>query len=502
MEKLLEQYKETRKKLAALNYAFFLIGWDSETEAPKGCFEHRSEMIGVLSEEEFKTSTSPEYIKVVNELFAHSDQLDDLMQREIKKVKKDLDKQLKVPMNEYVEFSMLLAKSQNVWAEAKVTNDFSKFAPYLEKIIVFQKKMMKYYETPEVKGFDVILDNFEEGATEAFYDNFFDTLKRDLVPFVKQVTSRNLPAEHKLDNLLFDKTRQKEFSKYLMDVLAFDQDRGLIKESEHPFTSGAGTTEVRVTTHYYEDNLFSNIFSVIHELGHATYEQQVNPILDDTTLGGGATMAMHESQSRFFENILGRSYAFWQAHYPKLQEIFKEELKNVTLDDFYQLVNVSKRTLIRTEADELTYPLHIMVRYDIEKALFENKLKVEDLPKAWSKLMKDYLDVEVPSDKEGVLQDIHWAGGMFGYFPTYALGSAIGAQIYSVMQKELDVDAILLQGNTKPINDWLKEHIHQYGGSKTPNEMLLMLMNEKFNPQYYITYLKNKYSKIYNIPLN
>ena len=284
-----------------------------------------------------------------------------------------------------------------------------------------------------------------------------------------------------------------------MDVMCFDKTFGLTKESEHPFTSGHGTTDVRVTCHYYEDQLTSAIFSMIHELGHGTYERQCDPKYNNTALSGGTTMAMHESQSRFYENIVGRACSFWQKHFPKLQSLFNDQLKDVTVEEFYEAVNKVENSLIRTEADELTYPLHIMVRYDIEKMLFNDGVDFETLPSLWNKLYKDYLDIDVPSDKMGILQDIHWAGGMFGYFPTYALGSAYAAQIYNQMKQELDIESILKEDNLEKINHWLKEKVHKFAGSKTPKEILVDITGEEFNPKYYIEYLKDKYSKIYKI---
>ena len=306
---------------------------------------------------------------------------------------------------------------------------------------MFNKKYVKYLETKELKGYDVLLDIYEEGMTKEKYDKFFSLLKAEIVPLVHKINSLK-PLEVSFKDKLFDINKQKEFANYLMDVMCFDKSRGLMKESEHPFTSGYGTTDVRITNHYYEDLLISSIFSCIHELGHATYEQQSNPDLDSTLLGGGASMAMHESQSRFYENIVGRSYEFWVRHYPKLKSIFSEELKDVTLDEFYKYINNVECSLIRTEADELTYPLHIMVRYEIEKLIIESDVDVCELPSIWNKLYKEYLGIDVPSDKEGILQDVHWAGGSFGYFPTYALGSAYGAQMLDAMKKDLDFEKV------------------------------------------------------------
>lgn len=499
LPELLDKYQELVLKRNAFSYADYLIGWDSETEAPAGCFENRSKMVGVLAGESFRLSTCQDTQELIDALYQKFDELDDTMKLIIKKEKRSIDQMKKIPEDEYIEYSMLMASAQQVWANAKHNNDFASFAPTLEKIVEFQKKLMKYLETDELKGYDVLLDQYEEGSTQKIYDEFFNTLKQDLVPFVLKVASTPLPTNKTLDGKYFSVDKQEELSKYLLDAMKFDWNRGVIKTSEHPFTSGFTSQEVRITTHYYTDNLLSSMYSVIHEGGHALYELQVDPKYDFTVLSGGSTMAMHESQSRFYENMIGRSKAYFEAHYPKIKELFSEELKDITLDDFYQLANDAKCSLIRTEADELTYPLHIMVRYEIEKLLLTDQIQVKDLPDVWNKMMADYLGVDVPNDTLGVLQDVHWAGGSFGYFPTYAYGSAISAQLYNAMSKEINIEEALKSGTTEQINNWLKEHVHQYGGSLLPNEILLKATGEVFNPKYYVNYLKEKYTSIYNI---
>ncbi len=498
LSKVINTYIDYRTKMQALEYASYVISWDSETEAPVGCLEERSKQIGVLSEMSYKLERSEEYINCVKTLYENIDSLEDVLKVEIKKVYKDLLNSLKVPMEELVEYSILISKAQNIWAEAKVSNDYKKFESTLSDIIKFNKRYVKYLETEELKGYNVLLDIYEEGMTKEKYDKFFKLLKEEIVPIVHKINNKE-PFKCSFKDKLFDINKQKEFAKYIMDVMCFDRTRGLIKESEHPFTSGYGTSDVRITTHYYENLLISSIFSCIHELGHATYEQQCNPELNSTLVGGGASMAMHESQSRFYENVVGRSYEFWERHYPKLQSIFSEELKDVTLDEFYKHVNNVECSLIRTEADELTYPLHIMVRYEIEKLIIESDVDVKELPSLWNKLYKEYLGIDVPSDKEGILQDVHWAGGSFGYFPTYALGSAYGAQMLDSMKKDLDFEKVIGKENLKEINDWLKNKVHIYGSTKTPDELMNIATGKSFDASYYVEYLKNKFSKLYNL---
>ncbi|HNZ50971.1 MAG TPA: carboxypeptidase M32 [Bacilli bacterium] len=499
MENLIKQYENLRKKMKAYQFANYLASWDASTEAPKGCFANRSIQMGVLSEEAYKLQTSEETSNIVDELFAKKEQLEPILKHEIEETKRSLDNMKKIPMNEYVEFMTILSDSQQIWAEAKKAADWSKFAPTLEKIVAYLKKYVQYLETDRLKGYDVLLNDFERDFLMEDCDLFFDALKRDLVPFVKKVLKKPLVYQNHFENATYPVEKQKQFIYYLQDVMGFDRNRGLMKESEHPFTSGFGSSDVRFTVHYYENNLTSAIFSAIHEMGHAIYEQQVDSALEQTNSGGGASMALHESQSRFYENIIGRSKEFWKVHFPKLKKTFPKQLKGITLNDFHQSINRGQASLIRIEADELTYAIHIMLRYDIEKALFNNEITVNDLPRVWNEKMKEYLDLDVPNDKEGVLQDVHWAFGGFGYFPSYALGSAYAAQMLATMKKDFPVFKSLKQGTTKAINSWFKERLHRYGATQHPKALFENVVKEKFQPQYYINYLIEKYSQIYNL---
>jgi len=493
---LLEKFKQQTFKIKAYNYALNVVGWDSATEAPRNAFQRRSEMMGVLSGELFQLNTSKESQEVVYGLFERLEELSDLDKKQVIKAKKGLDKIIKIPQDEFVEYNKLVGLSQRLWEDAKENNDFELFRPNLEKLIDFNKKFVSYYEIDD-HPYNVLLDDYEEGMSMKEYDAFFDTLKRDLVPFVKDVlnSGKVLNDAFALDS--FDKAKQKEFCDYLIDVLAFDRNSGVMKESVHPFTWNTHPGDVRFTTRYLENMVFSSIFAAIHELGHATYEQQIDNALNDTILGGGSSMGLHESQSRFYENIVGRSLEFWEVHYPKMLELFPEQLKNVSLDDFYRATNKVEASLIRVEADELTYPLHIMLRYEIERMLMSDEVEVKDLPKLWNSKIVEYLGIEPKNDAEGVLQDVHWSAGLLGYFPTYALGSAYAAQFYYAMKKEINVEQLIKENKISEINAWLKDKIHQYGQSKTPKELLLDVTGEPFDAKYYVQYLKEKYGKLY-----
>lgn len=494
MKKELEFYLAQRKKIVALGYVNFIIGWDMQTDAAENSILANSEQSAVISEMSYRLTTDPEFESSVAVLYEHRDELDEVLRHEIEVTYKNIQDTKKIPLEEYTAYSELSSKAYPIYVRAKTENNFELFRPYLEKIVEFCRKQTVWLATDTVKGYDVLLDMYEPHYNQAKYDKFFDVLREKLVPFVKEKTKKPAVVPEWAKQT-FDKAKQREFCEYIRDVMCFDKSRGIMKESEHPFTSGFGTDDVRITTHYYEDNLVSSIFSTIHETGHATYEQQCDPALNGTLSGGGASLGLHESQSRFYENMIGRSRAFWAVHFGKLQEVFAPQLDNVSLDEFVAYVNIVEASFVRTEADELTYPLHVMLRYEIEKKVIAGELEVKDLPKYWKDKFTEYFGITPPTDTLGVLQDVHWAYGNFGYFPTYALGSAIAAQLCHYMNKDFDVEASLKDGTTKRINEWLKDHVHKYGASKYPDEILRLATGEDFNPDYYVDYLIDKYSK-------
>ena len=346
--------------------------------------------------------------------------------------------------------------------------------------------------------YDALLNEYEEGLNMQTLDAFFAQLREVIVPLIARVQA----AEKIEDSFLYKHYPveiQRKFSDYLMDVLGMDRSHCGIAETEHPFTTNFNNKDVRITTHYHEDNLVSSMFSVIHEGGHGLYELGADDCYNYTVLSGGASMSIHESQSRFYENIIGRSRAFVHAIFPKVKEFFPEQLQGVDEEMFYRAINKAEPSLIRTEADELTYALHIMVRYEIEKMLIDGRLEVKDIPEQWNRLYKEYLGVDVPSDREGCLQDMHWSGGMLGYFPSYALGSAYGAQMLSKMQEELgDVYADVAAGDLSRITGWLREKIHRWASSRKPGELFESVCG-KFDAKYFTDYLTEKYTELYNL---
>ena len=491
-----QRFREYVKKIKAYNYVMQLAGWDSNTEAPRNSFKRRGEMLNIIGKELFSLSTNPEYIEIVNTLSSNSNNLDYLLQREVKKAKKEIDKILNIPEDEFLAYQKLINDSQLVWEDAKENNDYESFKGNLQKIFEYNKKFALYYDT-EKNPYDTLLDDYEEDMTMKEYDEFFDALKKDLVPFVKEILEVEKPNYDSFINDKFDVKKQSEFCDYLIDVLHFDRNSGLMKKSVHPFTWNTSPEDVRFTTRYLENYVFSSIFAAIHELGHALYEQQVSTEYDDTLLNGGTSMGMHESQSRFYENVIGRSKEFWEVHLPKFKEIFPEQSKDIEVIDMYRSVNKIEASLIRVEADELTYPLHIMLRYDIERMMINGEVSVDELPKLWNSKMEEYLGVKPDNDSDGVLQDVHWSAGLIGYFPTYALGTAYSAQIFNTMDKEINVSELIKENRLNEINLWLKEKLHKYGSSKSAKELLKEITGEDFNPSYYINYLKKKYTDLF-----
>lgn len=490
-------FEEFKVKLNALTYAIWLIGWDLETEAPKGGIDYKNKQRLVLSEQAYNLMLDPKRVEAIKHL--HNSDLEDPFKREIELEYKSILKTEKIPKDLYMKYQEAVLNSSVIYREAKEKSDFELFEPYLDEVIKLKKETLKYLETDKLKGYDVFLNDYHEGLTVKDYDKFFNLLKEELVPFVEKLEQKKLNYNNALITNKFNTSKQKEFNNYLLNVFGYDLNHGLLKESIHPFTSGITPNDVRITTAYYEEDLSSAIFSTIHEMGHGIYEQQMNKEYEGTKLGRVESLGMHESQSRLYENMIGRSYEFWENHFSKLKEIFKEELKDVTVEDFHLYMNEVQKDFIRVDADELTYSLHILIRYEIEKKIFNEDLQTSEIKDLWNKLYKEHLGLTVKEDRLGVLQDIHWSGGAFGYFPSYALGSAIAAQVYNKMDEDIDVSKLVKEDNILEINKWLKKHIHQYGSYKVANDLILDSTGEPFDARYYINYLIEKYSKIYNI---
>lgn len=483
-EKLEKELTRYRAFVAALT----LFSYDSDTYAPEQSFDMTMPFVKTLSEEAFNILNS-DYMKALVNVCLQ-EPLSELELKIVKEVAKSHEQLSCFTKEEYSYFQTLLRKSQYVWAKAKQENDFDTFAPYLKEVIEITKESARKRQKDGQTLYDVLLDDYEEGMSEKEYDEFFGLVKEKVVPVINHLKNTTRPE---VLNLAYDIKKQKEFNNWLATYIGFDLSRGKISETEHPYTTSLHNHDVRFTNHYHEHRIDSAIFSTAHEGGHGLYEQQISDDLTLTHIGHAISSGMHESQSRFMENCVGRSPEFWVNVYPKLQETFPEQLKDVSCEQWVKAINVASPSLIRIEADELTYPLHIMVRYELEKEIINGEVDVMELPQKWNDLYKEYLGVDVPNDSKGILQDVHWSGGMFGYFPTYALGSAIASQIYAYLKHEINIQSVLKEGKLDVVCAWLKENIHQYGGTKHTQEILMDSVKETFNPNYYVDYLQEKF---------
>ena len=489
--------KKHQATMAAYHHALGVLYLDATTAAPRDTWEGRGKTMEIMSEITYKLSTDPESGELLAYLEAHLEELDDQTKREVEVLRKGYDQTRKVPAEEYIAYSVLLNDAEAIWTKAKNENDFAAFAPYLEKIMDYNRKFAGYYN-PDMKPYDALLNEYEEGLNMETLDAFFAQLRETIVPLIAKV--RAVPQ---IDDSFLHKHYpidvQRKFSDYLMDVLGMDRSHCGIAETEHPFTTNFNNKDVRITTHYHEDNLVSSMFSVIHEGGHALYELGADDKYNFTALSGGVSMGIHESQSRFYENIIGRSKSFVHAIFPKVKELFPEQMEGVSEEMFYRAINKAEPSLIRTEADELTYALHVMVRYEIEKKIIAGELTVAEVPAAWNQLYKEYLGVDVPNDTQGCLQDTHWSGGMVGYFPSYALGSAYGPQMLKVMVEEIgDIWADVAAGDLSKVTGWLKKNIHSHASFKKPGALFEEVCG-KFDAAYYTDYLTKKYTELYGL---
>ena len=495
-EEALKKLEEYEKVSNALHHAMGVMYYDAATVAPKGSASGRAETLGQLAGMGYELETSADHAESLEVLYKIKDELSFVERRKIEEMYEGYEKMKKIPKDLYTEYQVLSSESDAVWHEAKDKNDFAMFEPYLQKMFDMSKLIYTYTD-PEKDPYDAALNSYEKGLTKERCDEFFSALREKIVPLIKRIQAKEQIDDSAL-YLNYPKAQQMKFSEYLVDIMDINRDNFVIGETEHPFTIDFTKRDVRITTNYHEDALASSLYSVVHECGHALYELNTADELIGTGLGSGVSMAIHESQSRFYENIIGRSEAFTNLIYPFLKKEFPEQFENLDEKSFYKMINKAEPSLIRTEADELTYSLHVMVRYELEKAMFKGEIKAKDLPEMWKKLYKEYLGVDVPDDKRGVLQDSHWSNGNIGYFPSYALGSAYGPQLLLEMEKELNLNDEIASGKLTKVNDWLREKIWKHGCLYTPTALFEMVCG-KFDPNYYTDYLEKKFSEIYGL---
>ena len=501
LQKALEQFNLLDEKITHFSSIIGLADWDQKVMAPKKGRNIFAKASGTLRTEVFKLSVSQEMGDLLETLTSaeNGEKLDEVTKARVREYKEYYQKSKSIPADLFQEYSILTAQANDAWEEARENNDFARYLPSLEKIVEFKRKFAEIYGYDE-HPYDALLDEFEPGLTVKRLDPLFAKLRESSVNLLERIKKNGKPTQVGVFEQPFDIEKQKEFNRFILPIIGFDIEAGRLDETVHPFAQTVNIGDVRLTTRYLEKNVRSALFGTIHEAGHGIYEQHVNPEYEESVLQSGASFGIHESQSRFLENMVGRSKEFWKFFYPKLQEYFPAQLANVSVEEFYRAVNTVEPSFIRVEADELTYNLHIMLRYEIEKALIGGEIEAKDLPEIWNQKMQDYLGIIPNTNTEGVLQDVHWSFGGIGYFPSYSLGNLYAAQILQTIQKDLpDFYNYIENGQFDLIQVWLKEKIHQFGKLYTPNELIIKVTGEELNADYLVEYLEKKYSEVYEL---
>lgn len=501
MESKLQMLKTRLAEISQIQNAAALLGWDQMTFMPSGGATARGQQLAVLERLAHEKAISPELGQILNELQKTCRQWpeDSDEARLIANASRDYEKAVKIPPEFSAIFVAHTAETYEVWTKARAENRFEIVKPYLQKSLDLSRQMADFF--PDYQHIaDPLIDQLDEGLTVAVIRPLFADLRRELAPLVRRIIA--CPVMD--DSILrqdFPEHRQLQFGRDVAERLGYDFTRGRLDQSPHPFTTNFSCNDVRITTRVNPRYLADCLFSIIHETGHALYEQGVNPEYESTSLAGGTSMSVHESQSRLWENLVGRSTHFWSYFYPKLQEVFPEQLMNVSFNQFYRAINKVEPSFIRTDADELTYNLHVMIRFDLEIAMLEGKLSVEDLPEAWNARYQADLGIIPSNDRLGVLQDMHWFSGTIGgYFQSYTLGNILSAQIFeTALIDHPQIPAEMEQGRFTTLHTWLKKHLYHHGRKYSANELIIRVTGNPLQINPYVNYLKNKYERLYQL---
>jgi len=498
MSEKLDQLKEKLGEVADIGRAASVLSWDQQVNMPPGGNEARGQQLATLSKIAQEKFISDEVGRLIGDLKQEFNGADSDEAALIRVASRNYDKARRVPPEFIAEQAIVTSRAFEAWVEAKGKSDFSIFQPHLEKVVELVHKYISFFP-PAEHPYDVLLDDYEPGMKTADVKTIFDALRPKQVKLIKAIAS----AKQVKDDFLFKKYNEKKLMDFGVGVIThfgYDWSRGRQDKAPHPFETTFSVNDVRITTRYEDDNPIATLFSTLHESGHAMYEQGVNPDYDRTPLAGGTSLAVHESQSRMWENLVGRSLPFWEHFYPSFKKEFSRQLEGVSLKSFYKAINKVEPSLIRVNADEATYNLHIMLRLELEIGMVEGTIAVKDLPEIWNTKMKEYLGVTPPNDAKGVLQDIHWSGGAIGYFSTYALGNLVSAQLWEKINKDIrGLDDQIRKGDFSGLLDWLRKNIHQHGQKYEPQALVEKVTGSKITPEPYVRYLTKKYGEIYGL---
>ncbi|MGH3087436.1 MAG: carboxypeptidase M32 [Rubrobacteraceae bacterium] len=491
----LELLKERFATISDLRAAAALLSWDQETHMPKASVPLRSEQLATLSKLSHEMLVSEEMGGLISSVNGTPSAGNAAL---LRVAKRDYDRATKLPSKLVAEISRATSLAQPAWQKAREESDWEMFAPHLERIVGLQRKTAKHLGY-EDHPYDALLDLYEPGARKAKLEGMFEELKNGIVPLLRTITASGAEDRSGPLNGDFDEAKQEEFGRSVLADVGYDWERGRQDRVVHAFCiSIGGPEDVRVTTNFSPTKIDHALFTSMHEGGHAMYEQGVDPKYSRTPLAGGTSMGVHESQSKLWENLVGRSRGFWNHYYPKLQKTFPDALGDVDLETFYRAINEVRPGFIRIYADELTYNLHILLRFELELALLDGKLSVEDIPSAWNKKMEENLGITPENDAEGALQDVHWSMGLFGYFPTYSMGNVLSVQFHeAAVTAHPEIPEEIAKGQFGTLRNWLTQNIYSHGSRFDPDEIVERATGRGLDPAPYLGYLENKFGDLY-----
>jgi len=490
MQKQLKEYKKTLMELKRLEGISALLEWDQENQMPAKSIKSRSETSALIAKITHEKSTNKQFGDLINELYENSDKLDPVEKRSIEVTKKNYDKVVKLPTEFVEEFSKLRSLAQSAWVEAKAKENYLHFEPYLKKIIKFSRDYARYIDKKK-PIYDVLLDDYEEGMTTTKLQEVFSDLKIELIELLSKIPTKE--NKKSLSSQVFDKDITRKFLLEMTKQIGFDYERGALGEVHHPFETSITEDDIRINVSYPEKYLAYSITAAIHEAGHGLYEQNVDKKYHETALGHGVSLGIHESQSRLLENMIGRSEAFWKFFLPKLKKYYPS-LDKIKVEDVVGDLNRVTSSFIRTEADEVTYNMHIILRFELELLLLDEELSTKDLPEEWDKMMHELLGIKPKKISKGVLQDVHWSIGAVGYFPTYALGNLNAGQLWNkFISENKKWESEVAKGDFTSYFNWFKENIWRHGGYYKPRDLMIKATGEDLNAKYFVEYLNKKY---------
>jgi carboxypeptidase Taq len=498
-----QAYADLRERLARLSDLGRIgrvLGWDQQVMMPPGGAAARAEQFATLGRIAHEHLIDDEVGRLLEELRGYEESLphESLEASLIRVGRRDYEKAKRVPPALSAEIARAASLGHQAWLEARAESDFERFLPALECNLELKRRYVECFE-PEGEPYDVLLDDYEPEMKTEEVRRVFDRLKEELVPLIAAVTDSADAVDGAFAHGPFPVERQRAAVLAILEPLGFDPSSWRLDPTAHPFASGSSITDIRITTRFVDDALMG-VFAGIHEFGHGLYEHGSAPELDRTPLCGGVSLGLHESQSRLWENLVGRSRPFWRRFFGGLQEAFPETLGSADAESFYRAVNKMEPSLIRVEADEVTYNLHVILRFELEQELLAGTIDLRELPGQWNARMREYLGVEVPDDAHGVLQDVHWSGGVFGYFPTYTLGNVMSVQIWEALRLDLpDLDDQIEAGDFAPLRDWLRDRLHRHGRKFSPQETLERCVGSRIDPEPYLGYLRSKVADVYGV---